>query len=42
MRQVYSRDKAKGLLGWEPAVSIEEGVARVRDWVDRRCAQDSL
>ena len=26
-RQAYSRDKAKRLLGWEPQVSIEEGVA---------------
>jgi UDP-glucose 4-epimerase len=35
-RQVYSRDRAKRLLGWEPQVSIEEGVARVLRWVDRR------
>lgn len=34
-RQAYRRDKAKRLLGWEPQVSIEEGVRRVLAWVDR-------
>lgn len=33
-RQGYSRDKARRLLGWEPQVSIEEGIARVLRWVD--------
>ncbi len=33
-RQGYSRDKAKHLLGWEPQVSIEQGVSRVLRWVD--------
>jgi UDP-glucose 4-epimerase len=37
-RQSYSRDKARRLLGWEPQVSIEEGVARVLRWVDERDA----
>jgi UDP-glucose 4-epimerase len=35
-RQVYSREKAKRLLGWEPQVSIEEGVRRVLGWVDQQ------
>jgi UDP-glucose 4-epimerase len=30
----YSRDKAKRLLGWEPQVSIEQGIAKVLSWVD--------
>jgi len=37
-RQGFSRDKAKRLLGWEPQVSIEEGVSRVLRWVDRELA----
>lgn len=38
-RQAYSRQKAQELLGWEPQVSIEEGVARVLSWVDSRRAR---
>ena len=38
-RQAYSRDKAKRLLGWEPDVSIEEGIGRVLRWVDLQRAQ---
>jgi UDP-glucose 4-epimerase len=30
----YSRAKAKRLLGWEPQVSIEQGIAKVLSWVD--------
>ncbi|OWA36196.1 NAD-dependent dehydratase [Saccharibacillus sp. O16] len=26
-------DKAKQLLGWEPRVSLEEGIARTREWI---------
>ena len=37
-RQSYSRDKAKRLLGWEPQVSIEDGVHRVLGWVDQQNA----
>ena len=37
-RQAYSRDKAKRLLGWEPQVSIEEGIGRVLRWVDQQRA----
>lgn len=37
-RQSYSRDKARRLLGWEPQVSIEEGVLRVLRWVDQQNA----
>jgi UDP-glucose 4-epimerase len=33
-RQAYSREKARRLLGWEPQISIEEGVARVLAWID--------
>jgi UDP-glucose 4-epimerase len=35
-RQAYSRDKARRLLGWEPQVSIEDGIARVLRWIDSR------
>ena len=35
-KQGYSREKAKRLLGWEPKVSIEEGIGRVLRWVDQR------
>jgi UDP-glucose 4-epimerase len=37
-RYAFDREKAKRLLGWESQVSIEEGVARVLSWVDRRTA----
>ena len=33
-RQDYSREKARQLLGWEPQISIEAGVARVLAWID--------
>ncbi len=32
----FSREKAKRLLGWEPQISIEEGIGRVLDWVDQQ------
>jgi UDP-glucose 4-epimerase len=38
-RQCYSREKARSLLGWEPQLSIEQGIARVLDWVDQRRKQ---
>lgn len=34
----FTREKARRLLGWEPQVAIEEGVARVLSWTDRRLA----
>ena len=34
-RQAYSREKAKEVLGWEPQVSIEEGIAHVLRWIDQ-------
>jgi UDP-glucose 4-epimerase len=40
-RQSYSREKARQLLGWEPQVSIEEGVAKVLHWVDQGLAQSA-
>jgi nucleoside-diphosphate-sugar epimerase len=33
-----SREKAKLLLGWEPEVSIEQGIASVLRWVDEERA----
>ena len=33
-RQAFSREKARRLLGWEPQVDVEDGVARVLAWVD--------
>lgn len=35
-RYTFQRDKARRLLGWEPQVTIEEGVARVLNWVRSR------
>jgi UDP-glucose 4-epimerase len=32
----YSRQRAKEDLGWEPQVSIEEGIGRVLRWVDEQ------
>ncbi|KWF32825.1 hypothetical protein WL88_26180 [Burkholderia diffusa] len=34
-KQGYSRDKAKQLIGWEPQVSIEEGIRRLVAWLDQ-------
>lgn len=31
----FSRERARELLGWEPQVTIEEGVARVLRWIDQ-------
>jgi len=32
----FSREKARRLLGWEPQVSIEEGISRMLRWVDEK------
>ena len=40
-KYAFSREKAKRLLGWEPKVSIEEGIGRVLHWVDQQRAQVS-
>jgi UDP-glucose 4-epimerase len=40
-RYVFSREKAKRLLDWEPQVTIEEGVRRVLRWVDQQRALSS-
>ncbi|WP_081060554.1 NAD-dependent epimerase/dehydratase family protein [Burkholderia territorii] len=34
-KQGYSRDKAKRLIGWEPQVSIDDGIRRLVAWLDR-------
>jgi UDP-glucose 4-epimerase len=34
----YSREKAKKDLGWEPSVSIDQGVHMVVDWLDKERA----
>jgi nucleoside-diphosphate-sugar epimerase len=28
-----SREKAKAMLGWEPEVSVEQGIRRLIDWL---------
>ncbi len=28
-------EKAKGLLGWQPAVNLEEGIQRTRKWIEK-------
>jgi UDP-glucose 4-epimerase len=38
-RYGFSREKAKRLLGWEPQVSIEEGIGRVLRWSDQQRAR---
>ena len=35
-KQGYSRARAKELIGWEPHVSIEEGVERLVRWLDQQ------
>jgi len=37
-RQGYSRARAKELIGWEPRVSIEEGINRLVTWLDQQRA----
>jgi UDP-glucose 4-epimerase len=34
-KQGYSRARAKELLGWEPQVTIEEGINRLVNWLDQ-------
>jgi GDP-D-mannose 3',5'-epimerase len=29
-------DKAKNVLGWEPCVSLEEGLLRLYNWIETR------
>ena len=35
-KQGFSREKAKRLIGWEPQVSIGEGIGRVVAWFDKQ------
>jgi nucleoside-diphosphate-sugar epimerase len=30
------------VLGWEPKVSLEEGLARIYKWIEEQCAKDRL
>ncbi len=34
-KQGYSRARAKELIGWEPQVSIDEGITRLVSWLDK-------
>lgn len=34
-KQGYSRARARELIGWEPQVSIEQGIARLVAWLDQ-------
>jgi 2-alkyl-3-oxoalkanoate reductase len=34
-RGTYGIEKASGLLGWTPAVGVEEGMARTETWLRR-------
>lgn len=34
MRLCANSEKAKAVLGWGPKVSLEEGVARTRTWLE--------
>jgi UDP-glucose 4-epimerase len=36
VKQGFSREAAKRLIGWEPQVPIEEGIRRLVDWFDQR------
>ena len=33
---------ARKVLGWEPKVSLEEGLARTYQWIEEQCAKDKL
>ena len=33
---------ARKILGWEPEVSLEEGLARTYEWIEEQCAIDKL
>ena len=35
LRQQYSRSRARELIGWEPQVSIDEGIQRLVTWLDQ-------
>ena len=35
-RGTYSIDKARSMLGYEPAVDLDEGMRRVADWLDEQ------
>lgn len=35
-KQGYSRNKAKALIGWEPQVSMEEGIRKTVKWLDQQ------
>ncbi|MGC4253094.1 MAG: NAD-dependent epimerase/dehydratase family protein [Sphingobium sp.] len=37
-KQGFSREKAKRLIGWEPEVSIAEGIKRLVKWLDEQHA----
>mgnify|MGYP001155986399 CR=1 FL=1 len=33
---------ARKFLGWEPKVSLEEGLAKTYKWIEKQCAEDQL
>lgn len=37
-KMVCDFSKARALLGWKPRVSLEEGIARTREWIEKRNA----
>jgi UDP-glucose 4-epimerase len=36
LRQGYRRERAAAVLGWEPRIAIEEGIARLVRWLDQQ------
>ncbi len=41
MRLLADNSRVRELTGWEPAVSLEEGLSRTSDWIAANVLQDA-